>query len=132
MEPHHLVVWPSGDPHYCAPECYDNMCFPESDVFAFGLILYELLTGLTVFPETMAQIQIQAMISAKDERPDIPEYLLPAAVELITACWETDPDDRPDFDEIVNRLYRINFKLMPNVNRLKILAFIKQIEDQAS
>jgi serine/threonine protein kinase len=36
---------PSNDLRYIAPECCDGCSFPESNVFSFGPILYELLTG---------------------------------------------------------------------------------------
>jgi serine/threonine protein kinase len=29
--------WPSGNFHHVAPECYDHCCYPESDVFSFGM-----------------------------------------------------------------------------------------------
>ena len=42
-----LVV---GTPRYMAPECLNPPVGPPSDWFAFGLILYELLTGVTPLP----------------------------------------------------------------------------------
>jgi serine/threonine protein kinase len=37
--------WPSVDSLYLAPECYESSYFQESDMFSFGLILYQILTG---------------------------------------------------------------------------------------
>jgi hypothetical protein len=62
--------------------------------------------------------------------PDIPTFVLPSARELITDCWAEDPADRPSFEEIVDRLKQMKFKVMPNVNSLKLAAFVEAIERQ--
>jgi hypothetical protein len=64
----------------------------------------------------------------KHALPDIPKFVLPSARELITECWAKEPGDRPSFDEIVDWLKEIKFKVMPNVNSSKLSAFVKQIE----
>jgi serine/threonine protein kinase len=93
------------------------------------MILYELLTGQPPFPEFLTQIQITFTIAVLNERPEIPEFVLPSARELITDCWATEPSDRPSFEEIVNRLVEMEFKVIPNVNSRKLRAFVKKIED---
>jgi TPR repeat protein len=44
--------WPSINSCYLAPECYDHHYSQMSDVFSFGLIVYELLVGHPAFPKT--------------------------------------------------------------------------------
>jgi TPR repeat protein len=117
-----------ADSHYLAPECYENRYSQMSDVFSFGLILYELLTGQPVFSKELAQIQIACMVAVKHELPDIPNFVFPSARELITECWSEEPGDRPFFDEIVDRLKEMKFKVMPNVNSSKLATFVKEIE----
>jgi hypothetical protein len=48
--------------------------------------------------------------------------------ELIKDCWATEPDDRPSFQEIVDRLIEMKLKVMWNVNSSKLLMFLKEIE----
>jgi serine/threonine protein kinase len=120
--------WPSFDSRYAAPECYDNRDLPASDVFSFGLILYELLVGQSAFPEDLTQHGIAIRI-INNERPVIPKSLSEHTQELMMECWAEEPDDRPSFDEIVARLAEMKFKVMPNVNSAKLRAFVNQIEE---
>jgi serine/threonine protein kinase len=119
--------WPSVNSRYLAPECYDRQYLPASDVFSFGLILYELLTGQTAFPRELTQHKIALKI-INEELPEIPKSVSPSAAELITDCWAAEPDDRPSFGEIVARLKEMKFKVTAKVNSAKVLEFIKEIE----
>jgi serine/threonine protein kinase len=120
------------DFYYFAPECYDNSYSQRSDSFSFGLILYELLTGQPVFSKEWTLNEIVFKVTMKHELPDIPKFVLPSARELITECWAEEPDDRLSFDEIVDRLKEIKFKVMRNVNSPKLSAFVKEIEEWES
>jgi hypothetical protein len=117
------------DSYYFAPECYDNRCSQMSDVFSFGLILYEVLTGQPVFSKELMPIQIACMVAVNHELPDIPKFILPFAREHITDCWAKEPGDRPSFDELVDRLKEMKFKVMPNVSSWNLSAFVKGIEE---
>jgi serine/threonine protein kinase len=44
--------YPFIDPPYCAPECYDGTFTGASDVFSFGLIFFEILTGRSAFSDS--------------------------------------------------------------------------------
>jgi serine/threonine protein kinase len=123
---------PFIDSYYFAPECYDNRYSQRSDVFSFGLILYELLTGQQAFSKELTPNEIMFKVALKHARPDIPEFVLPFARELITDCWAEEPGDRPPFDEIVDCLKKMKFKVMPNVNSSKLSAFVKEIEELES
>jgi aurora kinase len=122
-------IWPSIDSHYLAPECYDNQYYPESDVFSFGLILYELLVGQSAFPKELDQRQIAYRLIMTDKWPTIPEFVLPSARELINDCWSKELGDRLSFEEIVDRLTEIKFKVIPGVNSSKIWNFVKNIKE---
>jgi isochorismate hydrolase len=100
-----------------------------SDVISFGLILYELLTDQPVFSNEFTRLEIAFKVAIKHALPDIPEFVLPSTRELITDCWAEEPGDRPCFEDIVDRLKEMKFKVMPNVNSWKLSAFVKEIEE---
>jgi serine/threonine protein kinase len=104
------------DSYYLAPECYDNRYSQMSDVFSFGLILYELLTGQSAFPKELTLNQIMFKVAMKHKLLDIPRFVLPSTRELITDCLSEEPGDRPSFDEIVDLLKEMKLKVMRNVN----------------
>jgi NIMA (never in mitosis gene a)-related kinase len=57
-DPYHNAHWSFPNSHYLAPECYDSQYSWESDVFSFGLILYELVTREPAFPKHLNELAI--------------------------------------------------------------------------
>jgi serine/threonine protein kinase len=117
------------DFRYLAPECYDRCYFQESDVFSFGMILYELLFGQPGFSKELTRLELARKVFIDEERPLIPDFILPSTRKLITDCWAQEPGERPSFEEIIDRLSEMKFKVMPNVNSAKLRAFVKEIEE---
>lgn len=93
------------------------------------MIVYELLAGQPAFPKWLKQHQIPKKVAVDDERPEIPEFVLPDTRNLITDCWASDRHDRPSFKDIVFRLVEMKFKLIANVNSLKLSTFVKEIKE---
>lgn len=96
-----LVV---GTPRYMAPECLNPPVGPPSDWFAFGLILYELLTGVTPLPGSgLSLVQRRSR-----ETPAPPSDIIagvPAALSaLVVDLLQPRPEDRPSDPEICRRL----------------------------
>jgi serine/threonine protein kinase len=112
-----------------ALEVFGDKPCPESDVFSFGMILYELLLGHPIFRKGMTISQIGKALVNHDWELDIPEWVTPETEALIRDCLAVNPKDRPSFIEVFNRLELIRFKLLPDVNSVKIETFVKGIED---
>ncbi|OEL31942.1 hypothetical protein BAE44_0007040 [Dichanthelium oligosanthes] len=99
------------DSVYIAPEIYRNEPFDRSvDVFAFGLILYEMIEGSPAF-HPKPQEEAAKMICLEGLRPQFknkPKYYPNDVKELIQECWDPAPSVRPTFAEIIVRLNRIH------------------------
>ncbi|MFD0854076.1 serine/threonine-protein kinase, partial [Actinomadura adrarensis] len=81
---------------YTPPEqLYGSPC-PQSDLYALGCVLYELLTGRQVFPgdtpyEVMRRHEDETPPPLRDARPDVPEDF----EALILQMLAKQPADRP-------------------------------------
>jgi serine/threonine protein kinase len=94
---------------YLSPEALDGKeLTKESDVYGFGLIVYELLLGESVFPKGTPLLQFANMLRNK-VRPDIPESVPTPISELIKKCWDDDAALRPTFGEICEVLENVSF-----------------------
>ena len=64
-----------GTPAYMAPECYDGVTDVRSEVFALGVVLYELLVGKRPFDRGNA---FATMAAIRMDEPEPPSKLAPA------------------------------------------------------
>lgn len=89
-----------GTPHWMAPEIFESNHYSEKvDVYAFGILLWEMLTESIPFKGKTA-IQVATSVYRDDERPPIPSSCPPELSVLISSCWTRDPDQRPTFAQI--------------------------------
>ena len=97
-----------GTPAYMAPEqaAADPATDQRADIYAFGAMAYELLTGSSPFAGRPAQAMLAAHAVEAPEpisrrRPAVPETL----AALVMRCLEKRPADRPQTaDEIMRAL----------------------------
>jgi Tol biopolymer transport system component len=64
----------------------------RSDIFSFGVIFYELLSGRRAFQGDTAVETMTAIL--KQELPDLPDTVPPAVRQLLGHCLEKDPANR--------------------------------------
>jgi len=99
---------PKGTALYMAPEVMNQKPFNEkADIYSFGLILYEILTGEELFPEYEEWDEFEEAICIHNARPPIPKDAVPSLGYLMQKCWHPKPEDRPTFKEVVFRLDEI-------------------------
>jgi Tol biopolymer transport system component/predicted Ser/Thr protein kinase len=82
----------AGTLQYMAPEQLQGKP-PDArtDIFAFGLVLYEILTGRRAFEADNAASVISAIMTA-EPAPQVAEH--PALDRIIRRCLAKDPDER--------------------------------------
>lgn len=97
-----------GTPCYMAPEVILDQSYSfGADVFSFGIIICELLTGEYPYDNTsyvnMSWDTFDKAI-VQGVRPPIPSTTSAPLKELIEQCWQPSEEARPSVDEILERL----------------------------
>jgi serine/threonine protein kinase len=97
-----------GSLNWCAPEILlKKMPFtPKSDVYSFGMVLYELVTHHPPFEGYPPLLIIRAI--DRGHLPPIPGDTHEDMTKLIMDCWKAEPENRPDFEEILKRLQEMD------------------------
>lgn len=75
-----------------------------SDVYGFGIVLWELATRREVY-EDLESTQIIAMVANDHLRPEVPTGC--PWNDVMVKCWRETPSERPPFEEIVKELNRL-------------------------
>lgn len=111
-----------GTYRWMAPEMIKRKSYGRKvDVYSFGLILWEMVTGSIPY-EDMTPIQAAYAVVNKNSRPVIPSSCPSGMRALIEQCWSSNPDKRPEFWQIVKILEQFqtsfardgSLKLPPN------------------
>jgi len=110
-----------GTPAYMAPEqlAADPEADHRVDIYAVGLLAYELLSGVSPFaaasPTATMTAQLTRVPQALHElQPDVP----PAFSDLVQHCLAKSPEDRPpDAHSVLAELDRISGALAADMHR---------------
>jgi len=86
-----------GTPSYMAPEqLLTQIATPRSDLFAFGLVAHELLTGAHPFKRpTVGETTIAILREEPAGLGPVAAALPPGAAPVLVRCLEKQPGDRP-------------------------------------
>jgi hypothetical protein len=107
---------------YSAPETFQGELGPESDIWSFGLCLYELGTGHAVFDRSLPCDTLREQITS-DERPLIPESFNPKVSDLIRACWNSDKSKRPTVSDIALAFLALECQIIPGASEARVGSF---------
>ncbi|MCA9730018.1 MAG: protein kinase, partial [Candidatus Eisenbacteria bacterium] len=84
----------TGTLGYLAPECLHGQGDHRVDVFAFGCVLYECLTGKAAFPGASAEQILEAIAQAEPDASALPSQCSPALKRILDDCLRKDPKER--------------------------------------
>ncbi|KAL6223932.1 hypothetical protein ACLB2K_002789 [Fragaria x ananassa] len=97
-----------GTVPWMAPELLNsnsknNLVTEKVDVYSFGIVMWELLTGEEPYANLRSEEIIGGIIKG-NLRPEIPSWCDPTWRSLMERCWSSDPESRPPFLEISKEL----------------------------
>src|SRR5262245_19595024 len=84
-----------GTPQYMAPEQFEGKeADTRSDIWAFGAVLYEMVTGEKAFQGKSDSSLVGAILSADPPPMLVKPFTPPALERLVRRCLAKDPEDR--------------------------------------
>jgi serine/threonine protein kinase len=101
---------------YVAPEVLKGEKYTQAaDIYSFGMLMYFIATGKQPF-YNRAHDQYLVISICEGVRPKIDEPEAPKCViDLIKRCWDSNPDNRPNINEIYELMKLFNnFKQQQN------------------
>jgi serine/threonine protein kinase len=120
-----------GTPEYMAPEqAMGGDVSAQTDVYAFGVLLYEMLTGQVPFP---GETPVAIILAHLHQPPPPPRGMVPSITEAVEAvvlkCLAKDPADR--FDNARDVIRALEATQRPS-QRIEVVVPTRKVPSAAS
>jgi serine/threonine protein kinase len=103
---------------YCAPEILRNnrhsSYSEKSDVYSMGVLIWEALSNSEIPYSSIAKDEDVKQMKLNNGRLKQPQVCDRQLWILMNNCWIKDPQQRPTFDEIKDRLMNMNISEVPH------------------
>jgi len=89
----------------------DSRPTKESDCYALGMVIYEVLSGQTPFTQLMDYVVMRKVVDGEHPaRPDGAKgvWFADGLWETTKLCWATRPENRPDIATVLKCLEQVS------------------------
>ncbi|ORY33859.1 kinase-like protein, partial [Rhizoclosmatium globosum] len=90
-----------GTPEFMAPELYDENYDEKVDIYAFGMVVLEMVTKEYPYSECTNHIQIYKKVTMGIQPQSLEKITDPQTVEFIKFCTQYNPKYRPTAAELL-------------------------------
>jgi len=101
---------------WMAPESlYDNVYSSKSDVWSFGVLMWEVVTLGSVPYPGLQPSEVMKKVNA-GYRLEKPEHCKRELYNIMVKCWEKEPKERPSFSDLVRDFEALLVKEMDYID----------------
>jgi len=121
-----------GDPSYMSPEQLMGMEVTErSDVYAIGLLGYELVAGRGPFQASSKREKLTAHVKGEpDKLSELRPGVDSAVEEVLIRCLAKEPEHRPDASDVASSLKDVSLDMTPMPSAPSPHGFIGQAKER--
>ncbi|KAG8908157.1 hypothetical protein FRB99_008700 [Tulasnella sp. 403] len=112
-----------GTIRYWSPERFEEDSHPtlKADIWAWGCLLLEIITGLPPYHHIMLEGRLVHVISNKTLPTRLDDVAYPPHIrDVLVACWEIKPESRPTMTQVLGSLIAGNAKFYRSESLLPI------------
>ncbi|XP_033109441.1 leucine-rich repeat serine/threonine-protein kinase 1-like [Anneissia japonica] len=120
----HQAEGEAGNPAFSAPEISLGAYDKQIDIFSYGMLLYNLMSGRWPLVELKSSLDVRNKIK-QGERPKFTfieftqEPSFPFMEDLMKSCWHGKPTDRPNSGQISEKMKDPSFLCLENIYRVE-------------